>query len=752
MWRDISNFERYREEQRGTSSKYWIKIKDDVTGRERTALYKVTPYDKITHYSNNTNYGELIYSRICNEILGVPCAKIELAYNKDTRGCLSYNVLEEIDNTDNSDGRFILIDIASLIQKIRPKFDLKDLRAKGTNEFYSLDLICEALQDQCKKSDGTLDSETYDKLKKYVVELCLVDSILGCEDRHSLNLSVGRDKSTGKLIPIRLYDNGSCLALWTRKGEIQNILDSEDEQPRVRNSITSKVGIRSKTPISFDTLENVIYNHYFDDAKDLSERIINNLTPSRVEQILESPDFDGLAPIYKKMIINEIEYNRFMLKSRYEKGKVKDSIEKLLDFDDKLIKDNVICMALKDTFTSNGLNLNGPILNKYDIEVLKELNNLPPYLLNGKCAITSDTINNLKWTIIINKLTHVVKESNPEESANIKKNKVEDFLINQFKFIPEDAQKLQKISSTYNLKDLDEDKVRFLLHGVNKYEGIGEDLLDEFLALQYTRALVDRKLGINPKSKDEYRKLEKYVNTVHEKDDIINNLLEGSNFNSNDYFDQIGITNKDDRYDILYNLAGNVLKNNIVFENVDEIKNEIFKEAERKFKGIKDNINGYLIDIKDIQDILKNTYKLNSTNEKIVILDNASENFSKKCFALGADYCVRIGKPENKDLKGYSLTFFSKKGSNLPQNVESTFIKTKKELEKRLEPRYAKSSVKLHKFGPGVDVDYVFSIGSGRASRFAINKPKEEIRKDILDLFAGKDVDLLGDKNKDFID
>ena len=142
MWKDITDIKKYRDEPRGANKKYWIKVEED--GKERTALYKNT--ETKINGTRNDHFGEKIYSDICNKILKIPVAKIELVKKDGFEGCISYNVLEDIAENDGTESdRFILIDMATLIQRIRPDFDKDYLKVKSTEECFSLDLIMEAL-------------------------------------------------------------------------------------------------------------------------------------------------------------------------------------------------------------------------------------------------------------------------------------------------------------------------------------------------------------------------------------------------------------------------------------------------------------------------------------------------------------------------------------------------------------------------------------------------------------------------------
>lgn len=204
IFRDISNLPVKREENRGHYRKYWIEIQDkDNPNETKNALFKESKRRESdsTDYEL-THYGEYIYYLISKKI-GFPCAKIEIVQKDGKLGILSYNVLEDIDkqNQDKT-GRYILVDFATLIQGIRNDFDATNLIVPSTGEHYSIDLILDAVGKRvnltCKENEQKETQneseekykELYKKIEKNIVSLCIVDSLLYCEDRHSLNGAV----------------------------------------------------------------------------------------------------------------------------------------------------------------------------------------------------------------------------------------------------------------------------------------------------------------------------------------------------------------------------------------------------------------------------------------------------------------------------------------------------------------------------------------------------------------------------------
>lgn len=129
---DVSAFSKAFDELRGVNEKLWL----NVNGR--LALFKKTQVRE-NGIHTNAHYSEKFVSELGN-LLGVPCAEIDIAMRNEEIGCISYSFLEAGDE---------LIDFNALIQNIREGFDSKRMIVKKTKEPYGVPLMIEALQSVC---------------------------------------------------------------------------------------------------------------------------------------------------------------------------------------------------------------------------------------------------------------------------------------------------------------------------------------------------------------------------------------------------------------------------------------------------------------------------------------------------------------------------------------------------------------------------------------------------------------------------
>ena len=728
MWKDITDIKKYRDEPRGANKKYWIKVEED--GKERTALYKNT--ETKINGTRNDHFGEKIYSDICNKILKIPVAKIELVKKDGIEGCISYNVLEDIAENDGTESdRFILIDMATLIQRIRPDFDKDYLKVKSTEECFSLDLIMEALRNACT-INGELDKDEFDALKRYVVNTCLVDSVLEYTDRHALNLSVAQDKKTGKLIPIELYDNGLCLHLDATKQTAEKCLKSNENLDRIREQTISKVGLIHHAGTKFDILQDVIFNHFFDEAEPLAKKMESDLTADKLIEILSDPDYSTLDNAYKKLIITEIIRNRDKMHERYKRSKNKNAIEHTISSKEHLNRD-LINYSIRKSFENDGEDYKEKILDEEDFDIIEELENVPQDLLNGKVHISKDTINNIKWVIIYSKMCEAVKADIP---ISEKKEMVEENLMNSFNFLKEDVKNIEALSELYNYTHnyTNNDIITLMIVGIDDPKnGISISNLDEFLAMKYAKMQVLEKRNNNSDARKDYEELEKMINDVLEKEKFLSELPPETMEKINS---KLRLADKLEEKHVLYNAIDKIQEENIVFNNDDELSDFMVDVAKALFRDKKAYIGNKFIDCSEIKEISENSKEL-PDGKKIFITGDKITHIEEDAFLLGIDYVVKI-KGEREKGKPKSVVGFAKKGNRFPDGVISYLDGIKTEISKRHTKIETESMIKHKVFNSNTKAEEIFSIFSGTESKEYFMEDASEIEEKIFKSFEGR--------------
>lgn len=210
---DYSSWDIYdgASEGSGRSEKVWLINKQT----KEVGLFKFTKSSETTEHISEKLASDLA------RLIGLDCARIEIGVYDSKIGSMSYLI-----NSDNE----ILIEGIYLINKIYPNYDSYTMYDNINNEYYSLEMILNSLNEY--------------NLKSEFFRIVIFDFIIGNTDRHQNNWAVLQCNDIIRICPI--YDNGSSLCCYIKEENIDTYLGND----KVRfNSI---VNSKSKSRIRVD--------------------------------------------------------------------------------------------------------------------------------------------------------------------------------------------------------------------------------------------------------------------------------------------------------------------------------------------------------------------------------------------------------------------------------------------------------------------------------------------------------------------
>lgn len=309
-FKNIHHFQKYYQETRGTNEKEWV-----LSPNNELCLYKQTQI-KSDNTSTNAHYSECIYKEIADTIY-VNCSKTELAKINKNKGIISYYFLN-----DNEE----LIDFNALIQNIRQDFIPKGLKCKKTGEYYSIELILEAVK------AVVFEREEYKKIRKKIIELIIVDALCDHYDRNPSNIALIRNynKSLNKQFSLApIYDNGTSLCMSLPTYVAKEYLEMENGIEILDSKIISKIGFSNTRGTSYKELLEYIFNKYFDDTEYIINNIKHNINEDNLIRIIFSSNYKQLDKYHKTLALTKVLYNKNKIINTYEKYNNKEKIKRL---------------------------------------------------------------------------------------------------------------------------------------------------------------------------------------------------------------------------------------------------------------------------------------------------------------------------------------------------------------------------------------------------------------------------------------
>lgn len=229
----------------GTSTQQWI-----IDSKSGTiGLFKERKSDSTTD-----NFSEKIASELAH-IIGLECAKIDLAIRNGKFGLISYKI-----NLENE----IIQEGINYISKIYPYYNRDNLVDEKSNEKYSLDIILNSIKGL--------------NLEKDLFKIFIFDCIIGNTDRHHSNWATIRNENGIRICPI--YDNASSLCSYTTDQQINDHFnDNNWINAQVDSKSKSLIRLKGKKVRHSEFISYIKQNYYFetlDFVKDIKDKLTDN--------------------------------------------------------------------------------------------------------------------------------------------------------------------------------------------------------------------------------------------------------------------------------------------------------------------------------------------------------------------------------------------------------------------------------------------------------------------------------------------
>lgn len=279
MYKDFSDWELYDGFLfgSGTSKQEWIV--NEKNGK--IGLFKDRKSEETTD-----NFSEKIASEIA-EIIGLPCAKIDLAIRNDRIGMVSYKINSESEN---------IIEGIQFISNRYPNYNRDTLIDDKTGERYSLEII--------------LNSVNGLNLEKELFKIFIFDFIIGNTDRHHSNWAILINNETKDYSVCPVYDNASSLCSYVNDSIIKK---SMNDKVWLNSQFDSKskslIRINGKKIRHSDFVRYLKENFYFETID-----FVNNIKLKFTDNVI-----DELIDTYNNLLSNE----KVSLLKIYLKSKVK---------------------------------------------------------------------------------------------------------------------------------------------------------------------------------------------------------------------------------------------------------------------------------------------------------------------------------------------------------------------------------------------------------------------------------------------
>ena len=240
----------------GRSEKVWL-INPD-TGQ--TGLFKFKK-----DVSTTDHVSECMAYDLAN-LIGIPCAKFEVGLYNGREGSMSYNIVDNKEET--------LIEGVYCISLQYNRFDTETLMDSETKDKYSLEMIKKALEPFGLFCD--------------FLPVCIFDFLIGNTDRHQSNWAIIKKDKKVRLSP--LYDNSSSLCAYVAEPKINQYLGNDLMLWKSLIDTKSKSIIRIhcqdiKQPTHLEVMK-YIHQNYLEQTVDIVKKIEEVLTGDSVHMII----------------------------------------------------------------------------------------------------------------------------------------------------------------------------------------------------------------------------------------------------------------------------------------------------------------------------------------------------------------------------------------------------------------------------------------------------------------------------------
>lgn len=286
--KDFSKWNEYDgvTEGSGRSEKIWLQ---DPTSN-RVGLFKFRKDIGTTDHISEC----IAYRLAC--LIDIPCAEYELGTYKGREGSMSYGITSDKES---------LIEGINYILKLYPSYDMNNLKDKTSDKVYSLELIKESIENFIKFED--------------FLAIPIFDYLIGNTDRHQNNWGIILDGGEMHLSP--LYDNSSSLCAYMKEAELKACLGNDKVKwlSVVETKSKSIIRIKStdtKKPTHLQVLQ-YIYENFFDETKDLVNKIIAQINEKNIDIILEHYPNEQISYDRKRVIKKYLLHKVVKLKEVY---------------------------------------------------------------------------------------------------------------------------------------------------------------------------------------------------------------------------------------------------------------------------------------------------------------------------------------------------------------------------------------------------------------------------------------------------
>jgi hypothetical protein len=274
MIKDFSSWLEYEgaSEGSGRSEKIWLENpKNNIVG-----LFKFPKSEFTTEHISEKVAADIA------KLINIECMKVDLGEYNSRKGSLSYRINTKGEN---------LIEGVRLINKYYPDYDPNTLYDEKKQEYYSLEMILNSLE------EFSFQSEIFKTL--------IFDFLIGNTDRHQNNWAILQDEENIRFCP--LYDNGSSLCCYLLESKLDSYLGND----KVR--FQSLIDTKSKSRIRIDKnykrepthLEVLIYlkDNYYNEVIDIVKTIVYNIDDNSVDSILD--EYTGIISKKREILIKK---------------------------------------------------------------------------------------------------------------------------------------------------------------------------------------------------------------------------------------------------------------------------------------------------------------------------------------------------------------------------------------------------------------------------------------------------------------
>ncbi|MCB2358677.1 HipA domain-containing protein [Clostridium estertheticum] len=214
------------------------------------------------------------------EVLGIECAKVDIGIFRGRVGSMSYMILKEEEE---------LIEGIQYITNIYKGYNQDKFIDYISEEPYSIKMILQSIKETGLENDFLI--------------IPIFDALIGNSDRHHSNWGIVRNKINGEIRISPLYDNGSSLCCLINPKDVPNFLR---DKTRFKSLIFSKSKsmIRWSKPNRIGHFELVehIKNNYYDGTISIVNKIRENLSNTKIKNIIEGYDDTIINPMIKELL------------------------------------------------------------------------------------------------------------------------------------------------------------------------------------------------------------------------------------------------------------------------------------------------------------------------------------------------------------------------------------------------------------------------------------------------------------------